>query len=689
MIKEMLRVINDRMLYKSNLNALDENRLLQNDEKKIYMMSFLLCSLAAVINFVYFFLFTSTGLTEVAKRSFVLFSFGLFYYLVAVRKITGLYRIAFLTLITTAVSFYVVLEFYQLIGPAVWTFMFLIILVLTTRHNYFAILSVSCSLFALSIYINSTQMAYVKNEGYFVAQSIGFLMVIVVAMTVFKVNIRKNSYLLEQHEITKKMNNLLEQANKTMDEEINEHKSAKEQLDGSKKRYEGMIKALPDVVFTFNQEGDFLDCEIGNNRWLLLKKEEFIGKNLHDVMPMPIAEGSIDKIHLAITTSKMQIFNYELATEEGIFYYESRFNRIGENQVICILRDVTELKRRQNEIEYMSYHDYLTDMYNRRFFEIESERLDNDRNFPISIVVIDINGLKLVNDAFGHLEGDQLIKTVAYSIKEECRSDEIVARIGGDEFILLLPKTSEEDANKIMDRINTTIEEIDNKKYTISIAFGLATKDSTTQILKDMITKAEEKMYQNKIGESQLMRYNTTKVILSNLDREIISESTHRSHCIEFCKIMGKLLKYDTESIEELQAFAAVHDIGKIAVEPSILNKKETLTASDIEIIQRHSEIGYQILKATDNYASVAECVLYHHEHWNGKGYPKGLSGEEIPRFARILSVVEAYDSMVTQWPYKEAKTKEVAIKELKECAGKQFDPYLVEVFIDYILTSF
>jgi len=461
-----------------------------------------------------------------------------------------------------------------------------------------------------------------------------------------------------------------------------------EQLHESEKRFEAIVRALPDVVLIINDQGVFLDCEMGKNDWLLYTPEDFIGKNLKDLMPEHIAVTSIQKIKTAIELNTYQIYEYELDLPNGMSYYEARFSRLSDTTVITILRDVTELKKRQNDIEYMSYHDHLTDLYNRRFFEAELVRLDIERNYPLTLAVIDINGLKMVNDAFGHNEGDQLIRTIADIIKVECRADDIIARTGGDEFVMILPRTTEHDARKIMNHIEDIIDEKEISSYCLSIAIGYETKSIKSQVIQDVILKAEEKMYHNKISGSQLMRYNTIKAIIHQLNSTLSCEATHAQQCRKYGKILGDALGFDHESLKELEQLADVHDIGKIAIQHDILNKKGPLLVDEYEEVKRHSEIGYQILKTTDNYAPIAECVLYHHEFWDGKGYPKGLKGDEIPRLSRILSIVEAYDAMTSMRPYRDIMTHEEAIQELRSCSGKQFDPNYVTTFIQVINNS-
>lgn len=662
-----------------------DNIHLKNESNAVIMMACYLCVIGSFFNFMYFYLTTLNIQVDVVARSVVLLLFAGAYFLLSKADLGKLKYWLLLIGVTFAVTIYMVLVFYTVIGPAIWTYMCLIIFLMTTRDNIVGIITMGSLMVFLTIFLYIYKINWEVTHAYYIAQIIGFSLTMLIAVFIFYINLRKNQYIREQHNNALNTNQLLKDKNEELNKEIEEHKKVQSQLNLAQKRMEAMIKALPDVVFTIDYDGRFIDCEAGSNTWLRYDKEYFIGKTLEDTMPDHIAIGSLEKIREAIDTNSSQLFEYFLEYEDVKAYYEARINRITQNEVFVVLRDVSELKRKQSEIEYMSYHDHLTDVYNRRFYEIELERLDTERNYPLTIVIIDINGLKLVNDAFGHTEGDRLITNVAKIIKSECRADDIVARIGGDEFAVILPKTHQEAAQSIMHRINDRIDGFDDSSYCVSVAAGSVTKYSRKEMTKDIIHKAEEKMYHHKITESQRMRYKTIQSILVKLNKTLIGEESHRDQSIRMCKEVGIALNFDKEMLIELEQLAYVHDIGKIGIDGRILNKKGQLTEKEYAEVKRHSEIGYQILKATDTYASIAEFVLYHHEHWDGKGYPRGIAGENIPRYSRILGIVEAFEAMTTPKLYREIKSYEEAKAELKRCSGTQFDPQIVSLFIELI----
>ncbi|MDQ2087252.1 PAS domain S-box protein [Herbivorax sp. ANBcel31] len=350
--------------------------------------------------------------------------------------------------------------------------------------------------------------------------------------------------------------------------------------------------------------------------------------------------------------------------------------------VVIVFRDFTEKREKEKQIEYLSFNDYLTGLYNRRYMEDSIKRLDSKRSLPFSIITVDVNGLKLTNDAFGHEMGDRLLKEVANIIRKSCRSTDIICRTGGDEFDVLLPNTNSRETKAIIKRIsekaaNTRIESI-----IVSLAIGYAVKENEEQDIFEILKEADNNMYKNKLKFGRIMRSKTIETVLLNINNKYDKEQIHTEMVSQFCEIIAKGLCLNEREIDGIKAAGILHDIGKIMVPPEILNKKEKLTDEEWEIIKRHPVTGYQILRGVDEYAWLAEFVLYHHERWDGRGYPEGLKKEEIPLQARIITVADAYEAMTAQRSYQITKVKNEALTELKRCAGTQFDPEIVEVFI-------
>lgn len=463
---------------------------------------------------------------------------------------------------------------------------------------------------------------------------------------------------------------------------------SRKELAASEERHRAIVTTLPDIVFRIDSNGVFIDCQANDESQLIAKKEYFIGRRIEEVMPESIAKQGMLYIEKAIKTKKLQEYDYALEMGGKINYFEVRMVSSGKNEVTAILRNITKQKENQQRIEYLSYHDQLTGLYNRRYFDEELNRLDKERNLPLSIIVIDVNGLKLVNDAFGHIKGDILLQKVAEVLKRQCRSDEIISRIGGDEFVILLPETEESDTEKIAERIMSDMEGERLDDILISASVGWFTKKEVSEQMNDIFINAENRMYKRKLTESQNMRIKTVDYIFDTLVTIDGSEKKEAEKIADLSKKISVAMGFDDEKIKEIEFVAKRHDIGNIAIKRDLLVKKDRLSDIEFDEIKKHTESGYQILKSVDLYSSFAESILSHHERWDGSGYPRGLKKESIPIASRIIAVSDAYVAMTSNRPYRKPVSKEDAIEEIKKSAGRQFDPSVVEVFVKKVAVN-
>jgi diguanylate cyclase (GGDEF)-like protein/PAS domain S-box-containing protein/putative nucleotidyltransferase with HDIG domain len=355
---------------------------------------------------------------------------------------------------------------------------------------------------------------------------------------------------------------------------------------------------------------------------------------------------------------------------------------------VLVFRDVTEKIRSLKNIEYLSYHDGLTGLYNRRFYEEELKRMDNERNLPLSLIMGDINGLKLINDSFGHEVGDELLRKVANAIQKSCRANDISARLGGDEFIIILPKTNKTDTEKVMERIQYCLKTEKVKGLDVSLSLGYETKTVMVQDINEMYKKTEDHMYRQKVYTSSSMRKKTIDLITNTLFAKNGRELTHSKHVRVLAEALANKMGFNEDDVNLMRLIGLMHDIGKIGIPDSILNKKGKLTMDEYDNIKKHPEIGYRILSSVNEFSEMSECVLEHHENWDGTGYPQGLKGEEIKIEARMIAVCDAFDAMVTLRTYKPVFSREEAINELIRCSGSQFDPKIVESFTDMMING-
>lgn len=353
------------------------------------------------------------------------------------------------------------------------------------------------------------------------------------------------------------------------------------------------------------------------------------------------------------------------------------------NAFIMTAIDVTERKHREEEILHISYHDYLTGLPNRRYYQESLVRFEDAIYQPLGIVVMDLDGLKLINDAFGHDIGNQALIEVSQTLKACIKLQQhVLARVGGDEFVLLVPNAKENDLHYVISCIQESIKSIKIKDIHLSISAGFAIHHENEKPLEQIVIDAENNMYKNKVFTSNTSRNDAIRSILETLQNKYLDEKEHSNRVSAWCVAVGKTMKLRPEALNELAMAGLYHDIGKITIPDDILKKPGPLSESEWEIMKKHTISGYQILRAADRYSNLAEYALTHHERFDGTGYPNQLRGEVIPLYSRIISVVDAYEAMTSDRPYRKALPKTEALAELKKHQGTQFDPTVVDAFI-------
>lgn len=418
--------------------------------------------------------------------------------------------------------------------------------------------------------------------------------------------------------------------------------------------------------------------------------EQAIGRDFHEVFHL--ASG-LDPLHHVLTNEcSMEIEEECLLARDGQeLMVAGTFAPILDqgSQVrggIVVFRDITAQVESQRHIEYLSYCDSLTGLYNRRWVQLEIERFDDPAFLPFSVIMADMNGLKLTNDAFGHAVGDELLKSTAEVLREVIADLGVCARLGGDEFIVLLPNIDRQTAQDLVHRIKEAATKRQVAGLTISVSLGFETRESLEKSINDVMKKAEDDMYKHKLLDQPVYRARAIAVILQSLYDRIPQEEEHSLRVAHICELLGEALDMDLEQIEKLHTIGMLHDIGKISIDREILEKPGPLTKDEYAHVQRHAELGYRIIGAMSEMVDIAEYILAHHERYDGTGYPRGLRGRQIPYYSRIVAVADAWAAMTSPRPYRHALSIEEAAAELRDNAGTQFDPRLVEVFLEKVL---
>ena len=349
------------------------------------------------------------------------------------------------------------------------------------------------------------------------------------------------------------------------------------------------------------------------------------------------------------------------------------------------IQDITQIRKKEEEIQFLSYHDYLTGLFNRRFYEEVLAKLDKEENFPLTLVMADVNGLKMINDSFGHAVGDELLRKASNVIRSGCRENDVIARLGGDEFVIILTKTDAETAALLIKRLEALASAEKIRGLKLSIAFGSRTKTKNSECIQKVLKNAEDDMYRHKLYESASMRSKTVELIMNTLYEKSNREMMHSNRVGQICEKIGLKMNLEKDEINQIRTAGLIHDIGKMGIDEKILNKPGKLSDEEWKEIQRHPEIGYRILSSVIEFSEMANCILEHHERWDGRGYPKGLKGEEISLQGRIVAVADSFDAMTSDRTYRKGLAQDDAIAEIKKCAGTHFDPRVTKMLIEVV----
>ena len=389
---------------------------------------------------------------------------------------------------------------------------------------------------------------------------------------------------------------------------------------------------------------------------------------------------------------------------------DSRAKVSGPEEVASLARDfndmVEERRRAEEALKLQAATDSLTGLLNHRsLYEALAKETESSlaSGRPMAVLMMDMDGFKLFNDTYGHQEGDRVLRQVARLLERELRANDILGRYGGDEFMVIMPGTDRNDAvscaNRIIEALSKErVQPRDGHELPLTASIGLALCPDDSRHKEELIAYADASLLEAKQltggnlvvaqhgPDDLLVRRRTPFGVLDALVRAVDRKDRYTRHHsqqnAEFAVELGKAIGLSEDAVDALRVSGLLHDVGKIGVPDDILRKPGPLTDEEQGMMQEHVVLSNLIVHGVPNLQDVSDAVYSHHERWDGKGYPRGLKGEEIPLAGRIMALVDAYSAMILDRPYRKALSKEQAVAELRGNAGSQFDPALVEPFI-------
>lgn len=468
--------------------------------------------------------------------------------------------------------------------------------------------------------------------------------------------------------------------------EIKERENTERELRKLQSANQALLNSIPDPLFILNNKGEFLDYKAHPDH-LYLKPDQFLGKTLFEIFPAEIANKTMTSIHQALLDNNLQTFEYQLPVNDELHYYEARLVPNGSKEVMAMIRDITDRYHMEQQLRHNSVHDSLTNVYNRTYFEEHLKLSIQKHHQSTGLMICDVDGLKLINDTTGHAAGDTVLKHVASILKKSFAPKDVIARIGGDEFAILLYDQTEKSFEAVCSHIRNQLKNYNQKHvmFPISVSMGYAISSDHPPNMERLFQEADTNMYREKLHQKQSAKSAIVQALVKALEaRDYLTEG-HGDRLQDLVENFSKSIGLPERQMSDLRLLAHFHDIGKVGIPDNILFKPGRLSEEEWVIMRQHTDIGYRIASSVSDLSPIADWILSHHEHWDGGGYPQGIAGEDIPLACRILALADTYDAMTNDRPYRKAVSPEEAFVELRKFAGIQFDPVLTPKFIELL----
>lgn len=482
------------------------------------------------------------------------------------------------------------------------------------------------------------------------------------------------------------LNNLIEQS-VDYQKKLNQ---SYDELRFENQKFESLLSSSSDIVFVIDTEGRYRDFYGSIEESTGISKEKMIGKTHQEVFGNRYSKKRLDQYTRALEGQEV-LYAWEIERNGKTLYFENILSPMYNQDkeiigAVGVARNITEQENRYRELVYISTHDYLTGLFNRKVYDDELEKLEEEKAYPFAVLNFDFNGLKLINDAYGHIFGDKALRKTAEILSAHARAEDIVSRVSGDEFSVIMPGANKSLVDAYNKRIQQAFRRTKVKHISLSVAMGYYIKKDEKTSLDEVRKIAENNMYKQKILDRKSVKNKAISAILKTLTDKYDYEKQHSQRVTDLSIKIGHALNLDEDQIKALATAAMFHDIGKISLPDDILNKPGKLTKSEYEIIKTHTTIGYDILNTADEYSELAIHASSHHERYDGKGYPNGLKGDQIPLFSRIICVADAYEAMTSDRPYRKKLDLNHARQEIIDHAGTQFDPLIAKIFVKDVI---